>query len=159
MKSGRGALLLVVSAVVALVVVAGFLALGTPRSERGRRLDDARLEDLRNLRFHIKRHFEIAKALPPSLEALPPKGRGGPTLADPETGAPYGYEVVDDSTFRLCAQFDHPTETDPARMAYDPWAHGAGRQCYRVRIGHVGPEGISPQLEPIPELEPAAPPH
>ena len=155
---GRGLLLGIVSVVVAIAVVAGFLALGTPRSERGRRLDDARLEDLRAASARVSGHFARTGALPSSLAEADAALPGATPLADPETRAPYAYEVLGDSTFRLCATFDHPTEDDRARMAYDPWAHAAGRSCFRFRVGRgTATPDVPVALEPLPELAPEAP--
>ena len=154
---GRTILLLAVSAVVAVAVVAGFLALGTPGTERERRLDDTRLEDLRAVRSRVVGHFRRTGVLPPTLAAVDSLLPRGSVLVDPARGDPYEYEVVDDSTFRLCATFDHPTEDEPARMAYDAWAHGSGRTCYRFRITDRPELPIG--LEPEPLLEPGTPRH
>ena len=152
---GRTILLLAVSAVVAIAVVVGFLALGTPATERERRLDDTRLEDLRALRSRVAGHFRRTGVLPTRLGAMDTIRPGGAGLLDPASHDAYGYEVVDDSTFRLCATFDHPTEDEPARIAYDAWAHGAGPTCYRFRITDR-PE-LPVGLEPEPLLEPGTP--
>ena len=150
---GRTILLLAVSAVVAIAVVVGFLALGTPATERERRLDDTRLEDLRALSSRVVGHHRRTGSLPATLAAVVlPRGS---VVVDPARGDPYEYEVVDDSTFRLCATFDHPTEDDPARMAYDAWAHGAGRTCYRFRITDLPEHPVG--FEPEPLLEPGTP--
>ena len=148
---GRALLLLLVTVAVVVAVVFGLLALGSPQDERRRKLDDVRQSDLMALRAAVADHFERTGALPASLAAL----EAPSPLVDP-AAAPYEYEVLDDSTFRLCATFDYATEGDPARFQFDPWAHRAGRQCYRFRIGRVTatPE-LRRELVPLAEDEPA----
>ena len=135
---------------VAVAVVAGLLVAGDPSEERERKLDEVRVDALRGLRSAIDDYRRRNGTLPHDLAGLTPPG-GPPVLAhDPVRGETYGYAVIDDSTFEVCATFDQASEVDPARMAYDPWAHGAGRRCYRFRIR---PDGDAPILEG----EPAAP--
>ena len=156
-RPGRRALLVVVSAVVAAAVVAGFLVLGSPRDERGRRLDEVRVSDLMGLRSAVAGHFDRTGRLPASLAALDPGVPKPYATADPAGGGPYGYAVVDDSTFELCATFDHEREAEEARFTYDPWFHGPGRQCYRFRIGRVDGREPRRDLLPLREDEPAPP--
>lgn len=156
-RPGRGALLLAVSAAVAIAVVAGFLALGSPQEERRRRLDDVRVDDLRALGNAVAESFDRTGALPATLAALEPVAPRTFPLGDPATGVPYEYAAIDDSSFRLCATFDHATEAEAARFAYLPWAHQAGRQCYRFRIGRLTTPGERGELAPLPEAVPVAP--
>ena len=150
-RSVRGPLFALVSAAIAAAVVAGFLALGNPESERERKLDAVRVDALRELNQAVWNHHRHSGALPPSLAALHPRGGRPQPASDPVRHETYGYAVLDDSTFELCATFDHPSEPDPARPVYDPWAHGAGRRCYRFRVGVPG------DVDPILEGAPAAP--
>jgi hypothetical protein len=47
------------------------------------------------------------------------------------TGAPYGYRVLDDKSYELCATFDR----ESPREARNRWAHGAGMRCFTLRAG------------------------
>jgi len=147
---GRALLLLVVTVAVVVAVVFGLLALGSPQDERRRKLDDTRQANLLTLSAAVSAHFDRTGALPASLEEL----KALFPIVDP-AAAPYEYEVLDDSTFRLCATFDYPTEGDPARFEYDPWVHRAGRQCYRFRIGRMILSEFPRNLVPLAEDEPA----
>jgi hypothetical protein len=140
-----------VTVAVTVAVVAGLRVLGSPEDERRRKLDDVRQSDLMALRGAVAEHFDRTGRLPRSLEALETRDDREVALADPGGAPPYEYEVLGDSTFRLCATFDYETEVDEARFAYDPWAHRAGRQCYRFRIGRVGMERRN--LVPVAEQE------
>ena len=160
-RPGRRALLLVVSTAVAIAVVAGFLALGSPQDERRRRLDDVRASDLRALANAVAEHFELTGALPASIALLEPRTPRVRAFADPATGAPYEYAALGDSSFRLCATFDHATEAEAkaeaARFPDVPWAHRAGRHCYRFRIGHLAVPDHGREFVPVPE-DASAPP-
>src|SRR3546814_9801932 len=71
------------------------------------------------------------KVLPESFEALSRYShRMLPT--DPETGAPYAYEVLSQSSYRLCANFraERRAETGPL-LNPSPFAfHPAGEKCF-----------------------------
>jgi hypothetical protein len=49
-----------------------------------------------------------------------------PRITDPESGAPYTYQVTGESTFKVCATFAQARDraSDPA------WNHPAGRHCF-----------------------------
>ncbi|MEO6462132.1 MAG: hypothetical protein ABIP29_03570 [Candidatus Eisenbacteria bacterium] len=156
-RPGRGALLLLVTAAVAVAMVAGFLALGSPQDERRRRLDEVRVHDLMALRSAVAGHFERTGTLPPALAALDPRPSKPSATDDPAGRGPYGYAVLTDSSFQLCATFDEASRAEAGRFAYDPWFHAAGPQCYRFRIGRV--DGREPRLDllPLREDEPGPP--
>lgn len=156
-RPGRRSLLLVVSAAVAASVIAGFLALGTPQDERRRRLDEVRVDDLRALSSAVAAHFDRTGALPGTLAALDLRARKPDALADPAGRGPYGYAALDDSSFEICATFDEESPVDPARLAYDPWFHGAGLECFRFRIGRVAAPDARRELVPLREAKPAPP--
>lgn len=150
-RSVRGPLLALVSVAIAAALVAGFLAAGKPHTERERKLDAVRVDALRGLSQAVWNHRLRNGALPPSLGALtPPGGRPYPAT-DPVRLETYGYAALDDSTYELCATFDQPSELDPARTVHDPWAHSAGRRCFRF---HVERHGAG---DPFLESEPAGP--
>jgi hypothetical protein len=65
--SGRGILLIVVSVVVAVVAVAGFLMMGSPDQTRLHRIDERRTEELQSIAVAIETHNENGKRLPDGL--------------------------------------------------------------------------------------------
>ncbi len=134
---GNRVLLGVVAAVIVAAVVAGLMALGSPVDERARRLDEQRIRELQELRTAIDLHFRRDGALPDSLEHVVRRSPLPVRLTEPEGGRSYGYEVIDSTSYRLCATFRFPTPDDEeSRYPYaKEWAHGAGRQCYRFRVG------------------------
>jgi hypothetical protein len=152
---GGRSLLIAVAAVVVAAVVAGLLLLGSPRDERARRLDESRLTDLQQLRNAIDLHYRREGDLPDSLEELARRSPVPVRMTEPEGGRLYDYDVIDSTSYRLCATFNFPSpETDGARFASGSWAHGAGRQCFRFRVWRMAPEDRpAPEDEHGPVLE------
>jgi hypothetical protein len=123
-------------------IVAGLLALGSPAEERARRLDQRRLEDLRQLATGIEVVWSTEQRLPRTLDELP---KGFATRRDPETGQSYEYSLRGETRYQLCATFDRDVTseaTPPSPGAHwlylTFWTHGAGRTCFEVE-----PKGIS----------------
>jgi hypothetical protein len=99
------------------------------------RIDDRRVEELRDLQDAVREWAKTHGTLPASLAQVDAQPGVQLPLADPEGRAPYEYARVGPDQFRLCAVFS----TDSAKRnqhfgARGSWAHGAGRHCYtRVR--------------------------
>jgi hypothetical protein len=130
-------LFLVVSGVVVAGAVAyGFVIVGSPEQRRLERLDERRLEDLQAIHAEIQDLVRdpddastMRRALPATLEELAGQARWRKlTLADPETGAPYGYRVISGSVFEVSATFDLPRDAQHGVF----WNHPAGRHAWRI---------------------------
>ncbi len=69
----------------------------------------------------------LKQPLPASLDDVRVGARQRrPRIADPESGAPYEYQVMSESTFRVCATFARVRD-NPGDVA---WNHPAGRHCF-----------------------------
>jgi hypothetical protein len=116
----------------AVAVVLGIRTMGLPAQQRQMRIEERRVEELRDIQMSVVAFAKEADGLPASLAQMAAKP--GVTIPrDPETGAPYEYERIDADRFRLCAVFT----TDTARTSSEnwlsrspEWAHGTGRQCF-----------------------------
>lgn len=137
-----------VSAVVLVVVVAGFTLLGSPSYRRQLRLDAQRVSALQAISDEVARPARESGdatpvVLPPSLEQLVTRQGSWLTPADardPETGAPYEYRVTDASHYELCASFALPTPSESVArqsgtVAAAFWNHGSGRSCFTLEAG------------------------
>jgi hypothetical protein len=140
-----------VTVVVAGAVVAGLLVLGPPETERRRRIDDVRIQDLMALRGAVDESFARDGRLPASLAELAARSPHAVRINEPAENRPYGYEAIDDSTFRLCATFGGATKDQAPGFGSADWPHRAGRQCYRFRIGET--EGPGPRWRSVPIVE------
>jgi hypothetical protein len=119
-------LLAVVIAVMAGAVVAGIFVLGSPATQRERRLDQRRVEDLGDIANTIELYYLQHKRLPQALDADGPEYRRVPR--DPATTQPYEYRVIDAERYEVCAVFQQPLEEGSVF-----WRHGVGRQCFTRR--------------------------
>lgn len=138
----------VLSVVVVVGIVLGFLVAGSPSTERMRGFDEQRVSDLSQLSGCINNYVQDFRTLPSSLADLEKSTYSYcASLHDPETGAPYEYRVVSpvapttaelsQGEYELCATFALGTgateETVPVGY-YDAstskWGtHTAGRAC------------------------------
>ena len=131
-------------AVVLLTVIAGFVIIGSPFDARLMRFDQERVASLQEIQYQIAEYWRAHQYLPPSLEDLnDPISNYRPNIADPETGATYGYEILGETKFKLCATFDleSPVTAETARAIapydkglIDSWDHQAGTVCYEREI-------------------------
>lgn len=137
--------------VLIVMLVAGFMVMGSPAEQRALRLDQERVNDLQQIQSRVVDHWRAHDVLPTSLDEL--SSAVGITHAvprDPETDAAYTYRTTDDLTFELCAVFarasqdTHRSPISPSfeRDAYisDPdtgaiaWQHPAGEHCFTRQI-------------------------
>jgi hypothetical protein len=130
----------IAAALAAATLVGGIAVVGSPVSERLRKIDEQRVGDLRVIRAAAERYCLGPPArrpdgAPPVVvnpipETLPELARVAveerPNVADPATGEPYGWRVTGDSSFEVCATFDAPRD-EPFEVE---WNHPAGRGCF-----------------------------
>jgi hypothetical protein len=124
---------------VAVVFMLGAYFIGSPSTERDRRLDEVRVSDLRTIQQEIRSistDMSLPKpvmkgALPATLQDVQAQAvYTQPTIVDPVTATPYEYTVTGTSTFELCAVFE--TVRD---QTYDIfWNHPAGRHCFNIDV-------------------------
>ncbi|HTA73238.1 MAG TPA: hypothetical protein VK733_03145 [Gemmatimonadaceae bacterium] len=128
MARGRMNVLAIVAiVVVAATVTAGLFVAGGPGVARAHRLDERRTQDLDVLVGAIQRHYNRHRALPPSLDTLRVEHEMLDVPVDPETRAPYRYEVTGPAAYRLCATFHTRSDETFGRSS---WAHDSGSVCF-----------------------------
>ncbi|MDP3052972.1 MAG: DUF5671 domain-containing protein [bacterium] len=145
------------SALVAIVVIAGFFIIGSPQQERIRRFDQQRVYDLQSVQNEIVNYWVNKRILPQNLSILEDPITGYKVPTDPQTDSQYEYILKGDetsfsafaNTFELCAIFGLPSDsqnlgaapTKPVGGGYSQnWDHIAGRVCFERKI--------DPQLYP-----------
>jgi Domain of unknown function (DUF5671) len=127
-KPGRDRLMAgLSSAVVALMVVLGFLQLGPPSAQREFRADAQRVRQLYQLSAEIKNYWTShASQLPPGIDQLPSSA-----YVDPITHAHYEYRPRQGSQYELCAFFARSSDPrESVSPSPTPWIHPAGRHCF-----------------------------
>lgn len=136
----------VVSGLVVVAIVVGFVVGGSPSTARKQGFDTQRANDLRTIASCVSSFGMNQKRLPDTLQDLSQSGQYSycsGELADPETEAAYEYRVIAPSTvlggiregeFELCANFTVDSQDASAgKSSHNPsdkWAeHGVGRNC------------------------------
>ena len=118
----------------ALVVIAGLLTLGMPSHARERRMDALRVDDLSGLSRAIDAFWAKHSSLPPTLDSLVAARQLDRVPSDPQNNTQYAYLVSGERSYRLCATFDQPSDTNQAPVNIDvsshSWRHGAGESCF-----------------------------
>ena len=126
-----------VSTIVIASLVGAAFVLESPMKQRERRLDERRLQDVKEISNSIQSYAKKHNMLPQGLatleeEARTEAGKRRPPT-DPETHAPYEYEVLDAQSWQLCAVFSLPSADVNGQTYYEAWRrdHGAGKQCFK----------------------------
>lgn len=134
MRTDRQPLLLL-AGLAALAVVLGLVTTGGPGTGRMERRDEARHADIGALQRHVLcRANAEGGQLPDDLTAVEGCFIDPDHLADPLTGAPYRYSVIDASQYEICAEFEGPPQPLYNRVggSFDPRT-GCYRLQYRKR--------------------------
>jgi len=133
---GNGKLLAGLAAVVAIAAVGYSIWLNPPSENRARALDQKRLGNLAQTEIAIEAYYTIHHALPADLKALDGKDNRlmPPNWRDPETQRPFDYEIVDQTSYRLCAVFARQSEKGDNPYVSMQKQHNAGRDCFQYNV-------------------------
>ena len=139
-----------VIAAVSVATIYGFFVVGSPFAERLHRFDERRVQDLQNIQWQVVNYWQRKERLPENLDNLRDEISGYAVPRDPESGSAYGYRILGDLKFELCAAFKTKREETlsgapvPAfpegRALSENWRHGVGRACFE--------RSIDPELYP-----------
>ncbi|MGA8277030.1 MAG: hypothetical protein WB784_02375 [Rhodanobacteraceae bacterium] len=129
---GRQAFITLVVATVAASVLGGLFLLGSPEKARERGLDARRIADIRAIANAVDLYWTRQGRLPASLADLSHEQGIRVNPLDPETKRPYGYRVLGESRYELCAEFASKAAQEGYIAPSDFWAHGTGTQCFRL---------------------------
>ena len=142
MYFGMGAIALVLAS-----LSYGYAYIETPSEIREIRIDEKQVSDLRDMYWNVEEAYRATQALPENIDALY-INRKKPT--SPEGRADYAYNVLDEKTFELCAEFvaesqqfeqsdvQQPKTVSPdvGQLWYqnDNWEHGIGETCFKRTV-------------------------
>ena len=130
---------LVIAAIVIVIATLGYsiYLVGTPGQQRDARLDQERVNNLREISHNIDNYLELNEEMPNSLTDLVGPRYYVQSIEDPDTGVPYEYRVIEGTEYELCAVF--ATDRPPGdwwstEQPYSEsiWKHGAGRTCFQL---------------------------
>ena len=127
------------SIIVAGSLIGGLFVVGSPSTERIRRFDAQRASDVKIISEEVfnvtvgtgwrspATPLALKQPLPRSLDEVRAGARQRqPRIIDPKTNAAYEYQVLGESTFRVCATFEQ--NRDEAGDV--GWNHPTGRHCF-----------------------------
>lgn len=129
----------ITSLIVLATIVGSFFVIGTPASQRARRFDEQRVNDLQIVQSQIVNFWAQKDALPETLSDLEDSISGFIPPSDPTTDESYEYTVASPLSFELCALFETESTTlarptkirDPFFSGIEQnWEHTAGRVCF-----------------------------
>lgn len=148
-----------IAAVALVVVVAsiagGFFVIGSPLTQRQRRFDERRINDLQMLQGQIISYWTVNSKLPDTVLEADMGNFTAPK--DPENVSDYEYKITGPLSFELCAVFGLASLPDKGNMPrpyyggpYDSlnqhnWNHSAGRVCFSQTID---PDFYKPPFAP-----------
>jgi hypothetical protein len=123
-------------------LVLGFMALGSPTTQRELRMDEERIMHLSTIQSQIVNYWQQNNTLPKELSLLNNDIYGMRIPLDPETNTEYAYTVTGDTSFELCTDFTRPS-SERIEGEYYPsygfsgdtsWKHGSGPTCFARTI-------------------------
>ena len=118
---------------VVLGIIFGFLASGSPATERMRKFDLERVSNLGSISVTVSSFARDNNRLPVSLDEMRDNAlynRRLPKIVDPQTQEEYQYRVISISSYELCANFSLSTlESFPQSGSLKWRKHDSGRVC------------------------------
>lgn len=130
MKAGVGEKLFfgISSLVVVVAVVTAFFLMGSPAEQRLKKFDARRVSDLQRTKQAVDYYYRSKKELPKDIDAVT-KTWAQVAKTDPQTEKPYGYRIVDEDSYELCAEFSTASE---GRVGM--WSHPRGEHCFSFDV-------------------------
>ena len=155
-KSGNRIFTVVGLVIILASIIAGFAVIGSPLTQRAKRLDNQRLSDLQNIQWQVVNYWQQKGVMPKTLADLTDPIANFTAPVDPETKTAYEYRSKPPTQFELCATFALAGDSGLTDRAYsvptkptavggdaslDNWQHEAGPQCF--------PRTLDPDRYPI----------
>lgn len=138
MKGAGARILMVAGAIVVFAVAGGLYLLGSPAQQRAKRVDAARVNDLRVITRAVDLYWRRHKVLPDTLQVLVAEPGLRFSIHDPASGQLYGYRVTGKQAYQLCAVFSRDSGEEGQRLSYladrGIWTHGAGKRCFDLKV-------------------------
>jgi hypothetical protein len=146
---------------VLVAIIIGFLSVGSPSTERDRRMDERRVQDLTSIQNTIVyTYWQKTGKLPATLGELNDPLMPYVVPVDPETKQPYEYHTLSATSFKLCATFETKSDDTETNYGMDygvrelgSFKHDAGRVCFERTIDPalypVESQRIGPATSPV----------
>ncbi|MEK7524218.1 MAG: DUF5671 domain-containing protein [Patescibacteria group bacterium] len=139
-------------------IVSGFFIIGSPATQRQRRFDEQRINDLQRIQGEVINYWSQKQKLPAQLGDLNNDITGFRAPVDPSSSASYEYQPKGRLAFELCANFNLGSSDKPGKTGYSApvpyypgdvysqnWTHESGRVCYERTIDPELYRKVSPK--------------
>lgn len=146
-------MLVFASVLVVATLAAAVWVMDSPSTQRALRLDQRRISELSQLQVLVEDWARSRGRLPASLAQLAAQPGIAPAIRDPLDGEPYGYAVLAERRYRLCAVFATDTAA-PRDAGYQhsgqpvDWAHPAGPYCFARTLPRDDASSAEPKPPP-----------
>jgi len=142
MKSlfSNGKFLAILAGIIAIAAVVTSIWLNPPSEIRARKLDQIRLSGLQFTENAIAMYYRAHHTLPAGLNVLDNENRSlnYSNWHDPETQRPFDYEIVTETSYKLCAVFSRSSDKEDNPYNYLFRKHSAGRDCFQQDVSQNG---------------------
>ena len=94
------------------------------------------MNDLQNIQRNLVGYYQKKGTLPATINELLDPISGVIIPEDPQTGLPYEYKKISETSFQLCATFNLENTSNinpdlsPSSTTMDYWIHKSGNQCF-----------------------------
>lgn len=130
---------IVAGAIVVGSIISGFAVLGSPATQRLYKYDEQKINELLSINSEINNYYNTKGVLPRTLADITAVAYYI-VIVDSQTGKPYEYEKIDETTYNLCAEFNKTSkEKDKLNSTLQypygvSWTHPAGKHCFEQTI-------------------------
>lgn len=118
-------------------IILGFAVLGSPRTQKLYKYDEAKVNDLMNIDGAVQSYYGNKGTLPKSFEDLATLNYYINRI-DSQTQKNYEYIMKTPTTYELCAEFNMTSKNESSMAQYPyggtNWTHPAGRHCFAQTI-------------------------
>ncbi|RJR31330.1 hypothetical protein C4569_02710 [Candidatus Parcubacteria bacterium] len=142
--------------IISLVFIIGsfigtFFIIESPLEARRKAFDRTRVNNLSEIKFTVDDYYREFDKLPQSLKNLQ-ETRGYINFIDPKSGEEYGYRILGETSYELCATFDGSNRDDKDEKYFygglnTEFLHDAGRNCFSRSVSKNPTDG--PKIAPI----------
>ncbi len=127
-------------AVIIASIVLGFVVLGSPRTQRLYKYDEAKVNDLMNINSNVQNYYQMKGSIPATLSEVS-SVQYMQIPVDAQTGQSYEYHLIGQSAkaYQLCAEFNKASNDKGVASRVYPyggtsWVHPAGHYCFELAI-------------------------
>lgn len=127
--------IVIITLILVPIVVTGFIVGGTPATLQEIALDTKRISDFETIKQAVDLYFKENNKLPVSTDKLNIQTK----LVDPTTNEPYHYEIVSNSSYKLCAEFSTDSnQTENMYPSSSTKRHNKGYDCIIYQVSNIG---------------------